>query len=573
MTKIFNDPATFTQDALAGFASLYPQYVLQVSGGVVRSSEPSPGKTCVIVGGGSGHYPAFFGIVGAGFADGAVVGNVFTSPSAEDAYNVAKAAWAGGGVLLITGNYAGDVMNFNIASERLRLEGLDVRNLYVTDDVASAPVGELHKRRGIAGGFTVFRIAGAAGDSGYSLDDVERVAKKANSNTRSLGIGLKGCTLPGAESALFEVKAGQMGLGLGIHGEPGISDQALPTARGLAEILVDGVLAEITISHGSRIAVIVNGLGDTKYEELFILWNEIQLILVDRDLVLVEPEVGELVTSLDMAGCSLTIMTLDEELERLWSSPTDTPSYKKGDTPGDQNLPRKLITTKLDSVVIPIATEASIKCGKTAVEILRRIEQVMVESEELLGRVDAVAGDGDHGRGMVKGTKAALNAAEKVANVDAGVGTIFISAGREFAAKAGGTSGVLWGAALEAVGNSLGDNFKSLTSLEISQAVEKGMQAIQDLGKAQLGDKTMLDALIPFCDSLNLNIKTLGLSESWEAACRVAREAAQATSNLSPKVGRARPLAEKSLGTPDAGALSMSLALCSLMDLIGNLAS
>lgn len=573
MTKIFNDPATFTQDALAGFASLYPQYVLQVPGGVVRSSEPSPGKTCVIVGGGSGHYPAFFGIVGAGFADGAVVGNVFTSPSAEDAYNVAKAAWAGGGVLLITGNYAGDVMNFNIASERLRLEGLDVRNLYVTDDVASAPVGELHKRRGIAGGFTVFRIAGAAGDSGYSLDDVERVAKKANSNTRSLGIGLKGCTLPGAESALFEVKAGQMGLGLGIHGEPGISDQALPTARSLAEILVDGVLAEITISHGSRIAVIVNGLGDTKYEELFILWNEIQLILVDRDLVLVEPEVGELVTSLDMAGCSLTIMTLDEELERLWSSPTDTPSYKKGDTPGDQNLPRKLITTKLDSVVIPIATEASIKCGKTAVEILRRIEQVMVESEELLGRVDAVAGDGDHGRGMVKGTKAALNAAEKVANVDAGVGTIFISAGREFAAKAGGTSGVLWGAALEAVGNSLGDNFKSLTSLEISQAVEKGMQAIQDLGKAQLGDKTMLDALIPFCDSLNLNIKTLGLSESWEAACRVASEAAQATSNLSPKVGRARPLAEKSLGTPDAGALSMSLALCSLMDLIGNLAS
>jgi dihydroxyacetone kinase len=573
VTKIFNDPATFTQDALAGFASLYPQYVLQVPGGVVRSSEPSPGKTCVIVGGGSGHYPAFFGIVGAGFADGAVVGNVFTSPSAEDAYNVAKAAWAGGGVLLITGNYAGDVMNFNIASERLRLEGLDVRNLYVTDDVASAPVGELHKRRGIAGGFTVFRIAGAAGDSGYSLDDVERVAKKANSNTRSLGIGLKGCTLPGAESALFEVKAGQMGLGLGIHGEPGISDQALPTARSLAEILVDGVLAEITISHGSRIAVIVNGLGDTKYEELFILWNEIQLILVDRDLVLVEPEVGELVTSLDMAGCSLTIMTLDEELERLWSSPTDTPSYKKGDTPGDQNLPRKLITTKLDSVVIPIATEASIKCGKTAVEILRRIEQVMVESEELLGRVDAVAGDGDHGRGMVKGTKAALNAAEKVANVDAGVGTIFISAGREFAAKAGGTSGVLWGAALEAVGNSLGDNFKSLTSLEISQAVEKGMQAIQDLGKAQLGDKTMLDALIPFCDSLNLNIKTLGLSESWEAACRVASEAAQATSNLSPKVGRARPLAEKSLGTPDAGALSMSLALCSLMDLIGNLAS
>src|SRR5688500_2982984 len=199
MTQLYNDPSTFMEDALAGFLDVYSDAVAGVPGGVVRATETPPGKVAVVVGGGSGHYPAFCGVVGPGFADGAVVGNIFTSPSTDDAYNVGKAAANGGGVLFSTGNYAGDVMNFNLAQERLKAEGIDTRNIYVTDDVASAPVEELHKRRGIAGDFVVFKVAGAAADAGYDLDEVERVGRLANDRTRTMGIGLDGCTMPGAD--------------------------------------------------------------------------------------------------------------------------------------------------------------------------------------------------------------------------------------------------------------------------------------------------------------------------------------------------------------------------------------
>ena len=571
MTKIFNNPSEFTQDALSGFANLYPQYVLQVPGGVIRAYAPSSQKACVVVGGGSGHYPAFCGVVGEGFADGAVVGNIFTSPSTQDAYDVAKATWASGGLLFITGNYAGDVMNFNQAAKKLQDEGFDVRTLYVTDDIASAPVTEIHKRRGIAGDFTVFRIAGASGDAGYTIDEMERVAKKANNFTRTLGIGLSGCTLPGSQHPLFEVAKGEMGLGLGIHGEPGISDEPLPSAKDLAEKLVFGVLKEINIDNGKRITLIVNGLGSTKYEELFILWNEIQKLLLAHGFIIIQPEVGELVTSLDMAGCSLTIMTLDDELEKLWNSPTDTPAYKKGISALSAptlGLLRKIRDSDVQKIQIDPASKAAQECGKFAVEALALINSAMSENEIELGRIDAIAGDGDHGRGMVKGTTAAHVAGKAAFEAGAGAGSIFILAGKNFAAKAGGTSGVLWGAALEAIGNSLGDKFESLSAKDIGAAIHEGTEAIKLLGKAHLGDKTMLDCLIPFSVTLNDFASSNSLTIAWEKAVAAANESAKETVNLSPKIGRARPLAAKSIGTPDAGATSMALALSALTQLI-----
>ena len=284
----------------------------------------------MVVGGGSGHYPAFCGVVGPGFADGAVVGNIFTSPSATEAASVARAAHGDAGVLLITGNYAGDVMNFGLATRQLRSEGIDARYLVVTDDIASAAPEDAAKRRGIAGDFTVFRCASAAAEEGHGLDDVERVARQANDATRTLGVAFDGCTMPGADRPLFTVTPGTMDLGLGIHGEPGVASHALPTAEQLAGILVDGVLAEKPDGAMDRVAVILNGLGRTKYEELFVVWKTVAALLARAGLNVVQPEVGELVTSLDMAGCSLTVTWLDEELERLWTSPADTPAYRKG---------------------------------------------------------------------------------------------------------------------------------------------------------------------------------------------------------------------------------------------------
>src|SRR6201999_380403 len=234
------------------------------------------------------------------------------------------------GVLLLTGNYAGDVMNFGLAVKQLQAEGIDARFLVVTDDIASAPPEESAKRRGIAGDFPVFRCASAAAEDGADLDTVERIAAKTNDSTRTLGVAFDGCTLPGADRQLFTVAAGSMDLGLGIHGEPGVSSHPMPTAAELAHLLVSGVLAERPAGASNRIAVILNGLGRTKYEELFVVWKTASQLLDEAGYVVVDPEVGELVTSLDMAGCSLTVTWLDDELEQLWTSPADTPAYHKG---------------------------------------------------------------------------------------------------------------------------------------------------------------------------------------------------------------------------------------------------
>ena len=244
MTRIFNDPSDFAEEALAGFCDVHLDLVRQVPGGAIRRCRPAQPKVAVLAGGGSGHYPAFAGLIGTGLADGAVVGNIFTSPSAQQAYAVAKAADSGAGVVFAYGNYAGDVMNFGLASERLAAEGIRVDNILVTDDIASAPPSEAEKRRGIAGDFTVFKIMGAAAEAGASLADVVRLGRKANRLTRTIGSAFHGCTFPGADAPLFSLQDKQMGLGLGIHGEPGLFDTALPPARELGQELVSRLLAE-----------------------------------------------------------------------------------------------------------------------------------------------------------------------------------------------------------------------------------------------------------------------------------------------------------------------------------------
>ncbi|WP_007027654.1 dihydroxyacetone kinase family protein, partial [Saccharomonospora iraqiensis] len=330
MTRLYDDPATFSDDMVAGFVTAHPDRVRRVPGGVVRATRPRRGKVAVVTGGGSGHYPAFCGTVGPGFADGAVVGNIFTAPSAEDAHSVARAAERGGGVVFSFGNYAGDTLNFGLAVERLRHDGIPAHTVVVTDDVASAPAESRDRRRGVAGDFVVFKVAAAAAEEGYDLAEVVRVAEHANARTRSLGVAFDGCTLPGGDDPLFTVPAGRMGLGLGIHGEAGISERALPSAAELAQTLVDGVLADAPEAASGRVTAILNGLGATKYEELFVTYRTVARLLAEAGLEVVAPEVGELVTSLDMAGCSLTLTWLDDELERLWQAPADTPAYRKG---------------------------------------------------------------------------------------------------------------------------------------------------------------------------------------------------------------------------------------------------
>lgn len=574
MTRIFNDPANFANDQLEGFLDLYADRLRGVKGGVVAHRNTEQPKVAVIAGGGSGHYPAFCGVVGPGLATGAVVGNIFTSPSASAAYNVGHAADTGKGVIFSFGNYAGDNMNFGIASQRLGADGIDARCVVVTDDIASAP--EFEKRRGIAGDFTVFKAMGAAAEEGADIDEVERLGRKANEATRTLGVAFSGCTMPGSDEPLFEVPEGHLGLGLGIHGEPGIEDIKMLDADALASLLVQKILADAPDGFDGRVAPILNGLGTTKYEELFLLWGVAARLLREQGLTLVQPEVGELVTSLDMGGCSLTLMWLDDELERLWCADAYTPAYRRVAAPVASLTPDENIEDDPAGAARAEAadeSEASVAFAASVRRGLEVMEKTIASNESELGRIDAVAGDGDHGRGMIRGVRAALGAVGELPD-GAGTVAVFRAAGRGWADDAGGTSGVLWGAALEAFGQALGfgqergvdeGDFAEQKATRVAAAVQAFADAIVELGGASKGDKTLLDSLLPFAEELRRRVDGGDeLAAAWSGAAEVATGAAEDTATLRPKVGRARPLAEKSVGTPDAGATSMALIVTDL---------
>jgi dihydroxyacetone kinase len=565
MTVILDDAASFAATALAGFCSVHAASVRAVPGGVLRAGAPRRGKVALVVGGGSGHYPAFAGYVGHGLADGAVAGDVFASPSARHIAGVARAAAAGAGVLLGFGNYAGDVLHFGLAAQKLRAEGIDTRLLAVSDDVASAPAGQHAKRRGIAGDLVVFKIAGAAAEAGESLDEVERLAQHANLRTRSFGVAFSGCTLPGAAAPLFEVRRGTMGVGLGIHGEPGIAEQPLLGASALAGLLVEKLLAEAPAQPGRRVAAILNGLGCSKWEELFVLWTAVEARLLAAGLELVQPAVGEFVTSLDMAGCSLTLTWLDAALEPLWCAPVDAPVLRRGPVPAfaDAATPAGTAAQSAPIPALPVAPAASLASqahGVCLAGLLQRLAAALAVAEEELGRLDAVAGDGDHGRGMARGAAAAAEAAARAAASGQGAGSVLQAAADAWAERAGGTSGALWGAALSAWGASFGDH-EVIGPAEVARGARAALEAVTSLGGAQPGDKTLVDALEPFTRTLEEAIgHGQSLVSAWADAAAAATAAAEATAPMTPKLGRARPLAARSIGHCDPGAVSLALA-------------
>lgn len=562
MTRLFNDPSAFADEMIDGFVAANARHVRRVPGGVVRSTRSTPGAVAVVIGGGSGHYPAFGGLVGQGLADGAAMGNLFASPSAQQVYSVAKAADLGGGVLLSYGNYAGDVLHFDAAQERLRAEGLDVRTVTVTDDVASAPLAERHKRRGIAGDLTVFKTASAAAAAGYDLDGVQRIATLANDRTRSFGVAFTGCTLPGADEPLFTVPEGKMAVGLGIHGEPGIDEVDLPTADGLAELFVSTLLGElpegVDAASGQRAAVILNGLGSVKYEELFVVYRRVAQLLEQAGVTVVEPEVGELCTSFDMAGASLTLLWLTDELEQLWAAPADAPAYRKGSVAQTEQLDPAEIAEAQAQVIAQGAPESQAVAARVAAA-LDAIAAVIDEHADELGRIDSVAGDGDHGIGMQRGARAAATTGGEALGAGAGARTTLTIAADAWADRAGGTSGALWGVALRAVAERLGDE-GTPTGADLAAGVSEARDGIMRYGKAQVGDKTMVDALVPFADTLLQQVQAgTPTAHAWRTAADATTAAAAATADIPAKLGRARTHGDASLGTPDAGAHSFAL--------------
>ncbi len=332
MKKLINHPARFVDEMLEGILAAHPTEVRRAEGEprtLVRAGAPVAGKVGLATGGGSGHLPLFLGYVGRGMLDGCSVGGVFQSPSAMEMLAVTKAIDGGAGVVYIFGNYGGDVMNFGMAAEMAEAEGIRMAQVIAGEDVASAPKGREERRRGVAGIFFVYKIAGAMAGEMAPIGEVERVGRKVCANVRSMGMALSACTIPEAGRPTFTLGESEMEIGMGIHGEPGVRRGPLVPADEVVEELMRPVLADLDYS-GSEVSVLVNGLGATPKEELYILYRKAHQILASEGIPVVRAYVGEFATSMEMAGASISVLRLDDELKRLLAKPACTPFFEQG---------------------------------------------------------------------------------------------------------------------------------------------------------------------------------------------------------------------------------------------------
>lgn len=330
MKKLINSPDFVVDDMIIGMVAAHPEHLKKADAGniLIRRNSPVKGKVAIVSGGGSGHEPAHAGYVGKGMLDGAVAGAVFTSPTPDQIYEAVKAVDGGEGVLLVIKNYSGDIMNFNMAQELADMDGIRVESVVVDDDVAVENSTYTAGRRGIAGTVFVHKIAGAKAEKGASLEEVKSVAEKVISNVRSMGMALSSCIVPAAGKANFTLGENEVEIGMGIHGEPGTHREELRTAEETAEHLVTKILEDMKPEAGVEVAVMINGLSGTPLMELYIINKKVSEMLCEKGIKVHKTFVGEFMTSLEMAGCSVTLLKLDDELKELLDEPADTLAFK-----------------------------------------------------------------------------------------------------------------------------------------------------------------------------------------------------------------------------------------------------
>ena len=328
MKKLINDPYQVVEETISGILKAHPYHLRMAKDSeraLVRADAPVKGKVAICTGGGSGHIPVFLGYVGPGLLDGVSVGNVFSSPSANDMLAATKEADGGAGVLYLFGNYQGDIMNFEMAAEMAEMEGIPVKLSIAKDDVASAPRSEMDQRRGVAGIFFAYKIAGAKADTKANLDEVKATVDQVIENTCTMGVALTPCTIPAAGKPTFTIAEDEMEIGMGIHGEPGIERSKLKSADEVTEVIAEKVIKDLPFNSGDEVAVLVNGLGATPPEELYIIYNRAHDVLKDHNIKVYRAFVGEYATSMEMAGASLTLLKLNDEFKKLLDAPAFSP--------------------------------------------------------------------------------------------------------------------------------------------------------------------------------------------------------------------------------------------------------
>lgn len=568
MKKILNaDVDHVVEEMLAGYLSAYRRYYKKIGEyNAFKYRGHRKDKVALVIGGGSGHEPLFSGYCGAGLADGVACGNICASPNPELIYETAKAVDQGKGVLFIYGCYAGDNLNFDMAEELCRADGIKTAHVRVWDDCASAPKERVTDRRGIAGDVFVIKTAGAACDAGLAFDEVVRIAEKARDNINTIGLATSPGTLPGNDKPTFELPDDEVEFGMGLHGEPGIERTKMKPADELVGRMYAELKREMDLKEGDEIAVLVNGLGSTPLLELNIVYYDLHRLMTADGLKVHDAEVKTYCTCMEMGGFSITILKLDEELRRYYDAPCYSPYYAKGELTGavceygdrDEEEEPEFDETDVKEAVIVRSQDGELAelSAADARNMLLYIADKIIAAKPYLTEIDSVIGDGDHGIGMAGGMQKAKKKLVQMKD-ETNAYAVFEAAGNAMLMSMGGASGVIFGSLYLAGAKGMKPK-EVLTASDLAKMERMSLVAIQERGRAEVGDKTMVDALAPAVEAMEQEASG-SLLDMLKAAEEAARQGMEDTKKYVARFGRAKSLMERAIGHQDAGATSVWL--------------
>lgn len=580
MKKIMNRSETMVPEMCAGIALAYPELEFVKRYKIIKKREQNADKVSLISGGGSGHEPAHAGFVGKGMLDAAVCGDIFASPSQIQIYQAIKETAGNAGTLMIIKNYSGDMMNFKNAARLAEEDGISVEYVKVDDDIAVQDSLYTVGRRGVAGTVLVHKVAGAAAEKGYSLKQVKAYAENAVLNTRSIGFAFTSCTVPVKGTPTFSIAENEIEYGVGIHGEPGVSREAMMTADELSKRMTDSLVKELGLSENDEVTVLVNGFGGTPLQELYLFLNSTAKILDEYKIKIYRSFAGNYMTSIDMSGASLTFMKMNSELKSLLDAESDAPAFKVNGPVLPRNYEPFIPAyhTQSENTDQKNHTKGSAKVRQeiltvdNMIFIVDTMSECIIKNEVPFCELDAYAGDGDFGMSVSKGFRQLRREwndilEEKVCDI----GEFLDACSLIIMECCGGASGPIWGSAFRAAGKAAKGKQK-LTAEEFAVLLQEVVTGIQKTGEysfgrgAVVGDKTLIDALVPCADVWTENAGNKTLKELFQLSADAAVNGAKMTEKIVARMGRAGTVGKRSIGYPDAGAFALGVIFSKIAD-------
>lgn len=584
MKKIMNLPDSLVREMCSGIVLAHPSLTFDSKYKVISKRGIDQDKVTLISGGGSGHEPAHAGFVGKGMLDVAVCGDVFASPSQIQVYQAIRNSASSKGTLLIIKNYSGDIMNFKNAAYLASEDGLEVDYVIVDDDIAVEDSLYTVGKRGVAGSVLVHKIAGAAAEAGLSLGEVKKAAEHAIGHIRSIGFTLTSCTVPAKGSPTFQLGEHEMEYGVGIHGEPGIQREAVASADELAQRMVTALLSNLQMDDNreQEVAVLINGFGGTPLQELYLLNHSVTRELAAKHKKIYKAFVGNYMTSIDMAGASVTIMKLDSVLKKWLAEPCNTPAlviqepfepvvFTEIVHDQDDHGEKQIVSYKNETDPADAIIEHNQLSLKNLIYLIDQMSEIIIDNEVPFCELDSHAGDGDFGMSIAKGFKRLKAEWQDILSQSTtDIGSFLDACSLIIMEHCGGASGPIWGSAFRAA-SKYAENKHQLSVDEVAGMMAAVVKGIQETGErtfgrgAVVGDKTLIDALVPYAESWEYSA---GQGEDMKTAAVKAAEAAvqgaKQTEAIVARMGRAGTVGERSIGYPDAGAHALGVIFTEL---------